>query len=82
MLSKTDAKWILSSYTKNKIIANQPQHELIKLQKELERKNQVIAEQDELKRSYAMINKKLQEDLKLYKGKEENTVETTTTKGS
>ena len=29
-----------------------------------------------------MINKKLQEDLKLYKGKEENTVETTTTKGS
>ena len=66
---------------KNKITANQPQQELIKLREELEKKNQEIAEQDELKKSLALMNKKLQEDLKLYKCIEKKTFEASTTKG-
>ena len=54
---------------------------MIKLREELERKNQEIAEQYELKKSYALINNKLQEDLRLSKGIEENTVEDTIIKG-
>ena len=54
---------------------------MIKLREELERKNQVIEEQDELKKRLALMNKKLREDLKLYKGKDEKTFEAETTKG-
>ena len=54
---------------------------MIKLREEFERKNQVIAKQDELKKNYALMNKKLRDDLKLYKGIEQNTVEATITKG-
>ena len=53
---------------------------MIKLREELEKKNQEIAEQDELKKSLALLNKKL-EDIKLYKGIKENTVKTKKTKG-
>ena len=54
---------------------------MIKLREELEKKNQEIAEQDELEKSYPLINKKLQEDLKLCKGIEENTFKATITQG-
>ena len=54
---------------------------MIKLQEESERKNQVIVEQDELNNSFALMKKKLEEELGLYNGIEEKTFEASITRG-
>ena len=65
----------------NKLIsANHPQKELFKLQKELKRKNQKLAEQEESEKNLALINQLLQEDLKVFTCEKRNTFEASTTK--
>ena len=54
---------------------------MFKLQKELKRKDQKLAEQEESEKNLALINQLLQEDLKVFEYEKRNTLEATTTKG-
>ena len=54
---------------------------MFKLQKELKTKDQKLTEQEESEKNLTLINKLLQEDLKVFECEKRNTLEATTSKG-
>ena len=54
---------------------------MLKLREELKIKDQQIAEREQSEKVLALMNRKLQEDLKFYKSENDNTFEATSTNG-